>query len=49
MGASIEMNNYQHSTNISQTPSLIDLLNVNDDGFVTLLDDLLRNNANDQE
>ena len=48
MGASIQMNNNQNSTDIPQSPSIIDLLNMNDDDFVTLLDDLSLNNANDQ-
>uniref|UniRef100_A0A3Q7IDW9 MADS-box domain-containing protein n=1 Tax=Solanum lycopersicum TaxID=4081 RepID=A0A3Q7IDW9_SOLLC len=49
MGASIPRNNYQNSTDIPQSPSFIDLLNLNDDDFVTLLDDLSVNNANDQD
>ena len=47
VGASIPMDNYQNSTDISQSPSFIDLLNLNDDDFITLLDDLSLNNAND--
>ena len=35
MGASIQMNNYKNSTDIPQSPSFIDLLNLNDDDFVT--------------
>uniref|UniRef100_A0A3Q7GRD9 MADS-box domain-containing protein n=1 Tax=Solanum lycopersicum TaxID=4081 RepID=A0A3Q7GRD9_SOLLC len=49
MGASIQMNNYKNSTDIPQSPSFIDLLNLNDDDFVTLLDDLSINNANYQD
>ncbi|XP_010327354.1 agamous-like MADS-box protein AGL80 [Solanum lycopersicum] len=49
IGASIQMNNNQNSTDIPQSPSIIDLLNMNDDDFVTLLDDLSLNNANDQD
>ncbi|XP_069155708.1 agamous-like MADS-box protein AGL80 [Solanum lycopersicum] len=48
-GASIKMNNYHNSTDIPQCPSLVHLLNVNDDDFVTLLDDLSLNNSNDQD
>ena len=47
MGASIIMNNYQNSTDIPQGPSFTNLLNLNDDDFITLLDDLSLNNAND--
>ncbi|XP_027773714.1 agamous-like MADS-box protein AGL80 [Solanum pennellii] len=49
IGASIQTNNYQNSTDIPQSPSLIDLLNLNHDDFVILLDDLSLNNANDQD
>ena len=35
MGASIIMNNYQNYCDISQSPSLRNLLNLNDDDFVT--------------
>nr|XP_010321641.1 agamous-like MADS-box protein AGL80 [Solanum lycopersicum] len=49
VGASIPMDNYQNSTDISQSPSFIDLLNLNDDDFITLLDDLSLSNASDQD
>ena len=49
MGASIQMNNYQNSTDIPQSPSFSDLLNFNDDDFVSLLDDLSLINANDED
>ncbi|KAK4718003.1 hypothetical protein R3W88_016341 [Solanum pinnatisectum] len=50
IGASIQMSNYQnYSIGIPQSPSLIELLNWNDDDVVTWLDDLSLNNINDQD
>nr|XP_010321680.2 agamous-like MADS-box protein AGL80 [Solanum lycopersicum] len=49
VGASIPMDNYQNSTDISESPSFIDLLYLNDDDFVTFLDDLSLSNASDQD
>ena len=49
MGASIQMNNYQNSADIPQSPSFTYLLNLNDDDFITLLDDLSLSNASDQD
>ena len=49
MGASIQMNNNQNCTDIPQSPSFSDLLNFNDDDFVSLLDDLSLINANDED
>ncbi|KAK4718140.1 hypothetical protein R3W88_016478 [Solanum pinnatisectum] len=50
MGTSIQMNNSQnYSSDIPESPSLIELLNWNNDNIVTLLDDLSLNNINDQD
>ncbi|KAK4718141.1 hypothetical protein R3W88_016479 [Solanum pinnatisectum] len=50
MGTLILMNNSQNnSIDIPESPSLIELLNWNNDDLVTLLDDLSLNNINDQD
>ncbi|KAG5599315.1 hypothetical protein H5410_030685 [Solanum commersonii] len=50
MGTLIQMNNSQnYSSDISESPSLIELLNWNNDDVVTLLDDLSLNNINDPD
>ncbi|KAG5599318.1 hypothetical protein H5410_030688 [Solanum commersonii] len=47
MGTLIQMNNSQnYSSDIPESPSLIELLNWNNDDVVTLLDDLSLNNIN---
>ncbi|KAG5619997.1 hypothetical protein H5410_005215 [Solanum commersonii] len=48
MGTLIQMNNSQnYSSDIPESPSLIELLNWNNDVVVTLLEDLSLNNIND--
>ncbi|KAG5600040.1 hypothetical protein H5410_031410 [Solanum commersonii] len=50
MGTLIQMNNSQnYSSDIAESPSLIELLNWNNDDVVILLDDLSLNNINDQD
>ncbi|WMV33554.1 hypothetical protein MTR67_026939 [Solanum verrucosum] len=50
MGTLIQMNNSQnYSSDNPKSPSLIELLNWNNDDIVTLLDDLSLNNINDQD
>ncbi|KAK6786494.1 hypothetical protein RDI58_015019 [Solanum bulbocastanum] len=50
MGTLIQLNNSQnYSSDIPKGPSLIELLNWNNDDVVTLLDDLSLNNTNDQD
>ncbi|KAK4737454.1 hypothetical protein R3W88_001151 [Solanum pinnatisectum] len=50
MGTLIQMNNSQnYSSDITESPSLIELLNWNNDDVLTLLDDLSLNNINDQD
>jgi len=50
MGTLIHMNNSQnYSSDIAESPSLIELLNWNNDDVVTLLDDISLNNINDQD
>ncbi|KAK4718197.1 hypothetical protein R3W88_016535 [Solanum pinnatisectum] len=50
MGTLIQMNNsHNYSSDIPESPSLIELLNWNNDDVVTLLDDLSLNNINDQD
>ncbi|KAK4718139.1 hypothetical protein R3W88_016477 [Solanum pinnatisectum] len=50
MGTIIQMNNSQnYSRDILESPSLIELLNWNNDDVMTLLDDLSLNNINDQD
>uniref|UniRef100_M0ZL39 Uncharacterized protein n=1 Tax=Solanum tuberosum TaxID=4113 RepID=M0ZL39_SOLTU len=48
MGTLIQTNNSQnYSSDIPESPSLIELLNWNNDDVVTLMDDLSLNNTND--
>uniref|UniRef100_M0ZL40 Type I MADS box transcription factor n=1 Tax=Solanum tuberosum TaxID=4113 RepID=M0ZL40_SOLTU len=50
MGTLIQMNDSQnYSSEIPEIPSLIELLNWNNDDVVTLLDDLSLKNINDQD
>ncbi|KAG5600039.1 hypothetical protein H5410_031409 [Solanum commersonii] len=50
MGKLIQMNNSQnYASDILESPSLIELLNWNNDDIVTLPDDLSLNNINDQD
>jgi len=50
MGTLSQMNNSQnYSSDIPESPSLIELLNSNNDDVVTLLEDLSINNINDQD
>ncbi|XP_049410557.1 agamous-like MADS-box protein AGL80 [Solanum stenotomum] len=50
MGTLIQMNNSQnYSSDIQESPSLIELLNWNNDDVVTLLDDISLNNINEQD